>query len=197
MDNLVEWGVQFQNKLAQVCEDMCKEVNAYPKCSQCPEFVAPDSTPGVMTWDELLEHMDNLVERGQGELKGWRKQASALQESQHAVVQHKESEQACTAEDVKRRVQFQNKLAQVCEDMCKEVNAYPKCSQCPEFVAPDSTPGVMTWDKLLEHMDNLVEWGQGELKGWRKQASALQESQHAVVQHKESEQACTAEDLKR
>merc|ERR1712203_1166537 len=25
---------------------------------------------------------------------------------------------------------------------------------------PDSTPGVMTWEELLEHMDNLVAWGQ-------------------------------------
>merc|ERR1719330_1971259 len=60
--------------------------------------------------------------------------------------------------------------------MCKEVGAYPKCSQCANFVTPDATPGVMTWPELLEHMDNLVAWGQGELKSWRKAAagSALQ-----------------------
>merc|ERR1719389_116326 len=46
--------------------------------------------------------------------------------------------------------------------MCKELGAYPKC-QCPDFVQPDATPGVMTWDELLEHMDNLSEWGHGEL----------------------------------
>ena len=40
---------------------------------------------------------------------------------------------------------------------CSEVGAFPKCS-CPGFVAPDSTPGVMTWPELLEHMDNLSEW---------------------------------------
>merc|ERR1719330_2123706 len=95
------------------------------------------------------------------------------------------NEKSCMSEDLKRRVQLQNKLAGVCEDMCKEVDAYPKCSQCLNFVAPDSTPGVVTWAELLEHMDNLVEWGQGELKGWRKQASALQESKHAT-----SEKAC-------
>merc|ERR1719291_1331026 len=152
--------VQLQNKLAGVCEDMCKEVGAYPQCTQCVGFVAPDSTPGVMTWDELLEHMDNLVEWGAGQLKGWRKQASALQETAVSATS-----------DVQRRVQVQNKLAGVCEDMCKEVGAYPKCTQCPKFVAPDSTPGVMTWDELLEHMDNLVDWGQGQLKGWHQQAS--------------------------
>merc|ERR1711998_797564 len=108
--------VMMQNKLAGVCEDMCKEVGAYPKCTQCPKFVAPDSTPGVMTWPELLEHMDNLVAWGQGKLKGWRKQASALQKSD-------------VSSDMQIRVQVQNKLAGVCEDMCKEVGAYPKCTQ--------------------------------------------------------------------
>merc|ERR1719158_22740 len=112
----LEHRLKFQNKLAGVCEDMCKEVGAYPKCTQCPKFVAPDATPNVMTWDELLEHMDNLVEWGLGQLKGWRKQASALQKSVEVVTS-----------DVQRRMQVQNKLAGVCEDMCKEVGAYPKC----------------------------------------------------------------------
>merc|ERR1719504_306933 len=82
---------------------MCKEVGAYPQCAQCPGFVAPDATPGVMTWEELLEHMDNLVEWGQETIKGWKKTASALQ------VAH--GDKACASEDLKRRVQFQNKLA--------------------------------------------------------------------------------------
>jgi len=170
----------LQNKLAGVCVDMCKEVGAFPKCT-CPDFVAPDSTPGVMTWPELLEHMDNLSEWGHGEIKAWTKQASALQKS--AVT-----EQACLAEDSKVRAALQNKLAGVCVDMCKEVGAFPKCT-CPDFVAPDATPGVMTWPELLEHMDNLSEWGHGEIKAWTKQASALQKS--AVT-----EQACLSEDLK-
>merc|ERR1719463_24708 len=80
---------------------------------------------------------------------------------------------ACAKEDLQHRAQLQNKLAGVCEDMCKEVGAYPKCSGCPNFVQPDSTPGVMTWEELLEHMDNLAEWGRDQLKGWVKQASAL------------------------
>merc|ERR1711920_902671 len=99
----------------------------------------------------------------------------------------------------KHRSQVQSKLASVCEDMCKEVGAYPKCNQCANFVAPDATPGVMTWAELLEHMDNLVAWGQGELKSWRKTAagSALQ-LKHAplsAVEQKSavSEQACVAE----
>merc|ERR1712154_299880 len=104
---------RIQNKMASICEDMCKEINAYPKCAQCPE---------------LLEHMDNLVAWGNDQLKGWHQQASALQEAQRpklAVVQAKSSlsGQACASADAKNRVQFQNKLAAICEDMCKEINA--------------------------------------------------------------------------
>jgi len=214
MDNLVEWGqgeikgwhsqaakllqtdskscvandmthrLAVQNKLAGICEDMCKEVGAYPQCAQCPGFVAPDSTPGVMTWDELLEHMDNLVEWGQGEIKGWHSQAAKFIQVKGTVAS---TETACVAMDLKSRVSFQNKLAGICEDMCKEVGAYPQCAQCPGFVAPDSTPGVMTWDELLEHMDNLVEWGQGEIKGWHSQAAKFLQ---------EHEGSCLTNDLK-
>merc|ERR1719386_414120 len=99
---------------------------------------------------------------------------------------------SCTDADLKNRMQFQNKLASICEDMCKEVGAYPECSQCPAFVAPDSTPGVMTWPELLEHMDNLSEWGHGELKAWTKQASSLL-GVHA--EGAQSEKACLAEDI--
>merc|ERR1719203_1045836 len=157
--------MQLQNKLAGVCEDMCKEVGAYPKCSQCPSFVAPDSTPGVMTWEELLGHMDNLVAWGQGMIKSWHKEAAAL------VQKDAGGDKSCATMDTKHRVQLQNKLAGVCEDMCKEVGAYPNCAQCPSFVAPDSTPGVMTWEELLEHMDNLVAWGQGMIKNWHREAA--------------------------
>merc|ERR1719252_412283 len=56
--------------------------------------------------------------------------------------------------------------------MCKEIGAYPKCT-CPDFVAPDATPGVMTWEELLDHMDNLSDWGHGELKALKKRASSF------------------------
>ena len=172
MSTDMQHRVGMQNKLAGICEDMCKEVGAYPQCAQCPGFVAPDSTPGVMTWDELLEHMDNLVEWGQGEIKGWHSQAAKLIQEHHMEISFN-TEKGCLSADMNLRSQVQNKLAGICEDMCKEVGAYPQCAQCPGFVAPDSTPGVMTWDELLEHMDNLVEWGQGEIKGWHSQAAKL------------------------
>merc|ERR1719421_1314964 len=201
---------QVQAKLAGMCEDMCKEVGAYPNCAQCAGFVPPDPTPGVMTWEELLEHMDNLVDWGHDQLKSWRKQASALQvngkspaTSVFLHVTMKSDEKACEAMDLKHRTQVQSKLAGMCEDMCKEVGSYPNCSQCEGFVPPDSTPGVMTWEELLEHMDNLVDWGHDQLKAWTKQASALQvnpkSSAAMVFLHnavKSDEKACAAMDLK-
>jgi len=110
--------------------------------------------------------MDNLSEWGHGELKSWSATAGALVQKSAKGTQ---SEKACASEDITHRIKLQNKLAGVCVDMCKEVGAFPKCT-CPDFVAPDSTPGVMTWPELLEHMDNLSEWGHGELKGWAKVA---------------------------
>merc|ERR1719272_2893987 len=140
-----------------------------------------------MTWDELLEHMDNLVEWGQGEIKGWHSQAAKFLQT---------DSKSCVANDLKHRATVQNRLAGICEDMCKEVGAYPQCAQCPGFVAPDSTPGVMTWDELLEHMDNLVEWGQGEIKGWHSQAAKFLQTQHKTsVKAATAEKACVAEDM--
>merc|ERR1719216_619036 len=116
-------------------------------------------------------------------IKGWKKTASVLQIAK-----------GCATADLQHRMQVQNKLAGICEDMCKEVGAYPQCSQCPDFVAPDSTPGVMTWEELLTHMDNLVEWGEGMIKGWKKTASALQKSIHASLRPwlRKSQSACAA-----
>merc|ERR1719433_476122 len=135
-------------------------------------------------------------------IKGWKKTASALQKAAVvSFVSHSQGQTACAAEDLKHRAQVQNKLAGVCEDMCKEVGAYPKCSQCPEFVAPDATPGVMTWEELLAHMDNLEEWGQEMIKGWKKTASALQRSQTAAsasaARASQGHGVCAAQDLGR
>merc|ERR1719335_828222 len=111
--------------------------------------------------------MDNLSEWGHGQIKSW----SSWKSQASSFVQGGQSEKACLAADLKNRAQLQNKLAGVCVDMCKEVGAFPKCT-CPDFAPPDSTPGVMTWPELLEHMDNLSEWGHGEMKAWKEQASA-------------------------
>merc|ERR1712113_467370 len=119
-----------------------------------------------------------------GTLKAWRKQASVLELDRHQALAQKvvSSEQSCIKADLSNRMQVQNKLAGVCTEMCKEVDASAgMCKICPDFVKPDATPGVMTWPELLEHMDNLVAWGQDELKSWRGHASALQENKHVVL----------------
>merc|ERR1719194_354640 len=153
-----------------------------------------------MTWDELLEHMDNLSYWGHDMIKGWKKRASALQKAVTFDAKNlriSQDSKACAAEDLKHRAQLQNKLAGACEDMCKEVGAYPKCSNCPDFVQPDSTPGVMTWDELLEHMDNLSYWGHDMIKGWKKRASALQKTvafdKRLEIAH--DSKACATQDL--
>jgi len=181
----------FQNQLAQDCEDMCKNVGKYPDCNKCPGSVAPDSTPGVMTWDELREHLRNLSSWGQDTLKQWHSQAAMVQ-----TIKSGQGERACITADLKHRVEFQNTIVELCEDMCKNVGKYPNCD-CAGFVAPDSTPGVMTWDELREHMGNLVNWGHDTLKGWRQQASQLQKSKQTVSKSLQGEQACVAEDLTR
>merc|ERR1719491_2141636 len=186
---LLKRRAQLQNKIAGACLKMCKEVGAFPKCN-CPDFVEPDSTPGVMTWDELLEYMDKLVDWSGDTMRAWKKTASVLQTAQNKST---EGEAACATEDLKHRAQLQNKLAGICETMCKEVGAYPKCT-CPNFVEPDSTPGVMTWPELLEFMDNLAAWGRDSIKGWHKQASVLQTAQNKSTA---GEAACATEDLKR
>ena len=125
--------IEVQNKLAGVCEDMCKEVGAYPKCNQCPAFEAPDSTPGVQTWPELLEHMDNLVEWGQDELKGQRAQAAKFLQMQTSCVKQEKAVFALLAEK-------SYTMGDDCEAMCKRIGSYPNC-QCPGFGGQPASVG--------------------------------------------------------
>merc|ERR1719282_2167901 len=155
----------LQNMLAGECDKMCKEVGAYPNC-KCPDFVQPDSTPGVMTWDELLEFMDGLVSWSGDTIKSWKNTAAEIQMNASSI----DAEKSCEAQDRKARAFLQNKLAGECDKMCKEVGAYPKC-KCPDFVQPDSTPGVMTWDELLEYMDGVVSWSGDTIKSWKTTAA--------------------------
>jgi hypothetical protein len=50
------------------CVEMCKKMGQYPKC-QCADFEPPDSTPGVVTWDELYGMFDELKDSGRTMLK--------------------------------------------------------------------------------------------------------------------------------
>merc|ERR1719235_649821 len=56
-----------------VCVAICKATGAYPSCSGCSNFVPPDPTPGVMTWPEMFNRMDDLVDWGGDQLKQMRK----------------------------------------------------------------------------------------------------------------------------
>ena len=131
---------ELQNKVAGVCEDMCKEVGAYPMCTQCPDFVQPDSTPGVMTWPELLEHMDNLAGWGQDELKGWHSQARALLQMKTSCAKQEKAVLALLSEK-------SYSMGADCEAMCKKIGAFPNC-QCPGFggqaASSDDTRACMT-----------------------------------------------------
>jgi hypothetical protein len=156
----VQHRMQLQNKLAGFCEDMCKEVGSFPKC-QCPGFVAPDSTPGVMTWPELLEHMDNLGEWGNGQLK---ERTPRVCEGLRPAAYPPMRLDMCFGHAYGHADQFLiyahvtlslSVYVSYVSYVSKEVGSFPKC-QCPSFAAPDSMPDVLTSSKLLEHMCNLA-----------------------------------------
>merc|ERR1719362_1436192 len=112
-----------------------------------------------------------------------------------AVVAVSSGSKACVAEDSAARAMVQNRLAGVCEDMCKSVGSYPKNCQCPGYVdTSDSTPGLMTWDELLKHMSDLRAWD----KETRKSDASMSVLQHKarVMKAVQVSKACMSEDLK-
>merc|ERR1719226_60106 len=158
--------VAVQNKLADVCVDMCKELGAYPEKCTCPGYTdTTDKTLGVMTWDEVLKYMDDVSSNGHAAIKTWRGMAALQRKAR--TVRVAEVSKACMSEDLKHRVAVQNKLHDVCVDMCKELGAYPKKCTCPGYTdTTDKTPGVMTWDELLTYMDDVSSNGHAALKDW-------------------------------
>merc|ERR1719247_1896553 len=89
--------VAFSKKLAllaealdtsPMCMDMCKNVGACPvpagenvncNCFACSGFdkdAYAEANDGIMTWDELLEHMDGLAMKWRDAIKGWHKTAA-------------------------------------------------------------------------------------------------------------------------
>merc|ERR1719201_2771329 len=79
--------------------------------------------------------------------------AVGLHEGKSAI-----SLESCVAEDLAARAMIQNRLASICEDMCKSVGAYPKC-QCPSFTSPGagsgSASGDMEWPDLLKFIGDV------------------------------------------
>merc|ERR1719254_81411 len=99
----------------------------------------------------------------------WTKKYSAIQKAkttQSLVTVSK----ACLSQDLKHRAMVQNKLADVCIDMCKEVGAYPEKCPCPKYVAStDKTPNTVTWPELLDYMDQVEAQGAAAVKTWHAQ----------------------------
>ena len=78
-----------------------------------------------------------------------------------------EREQSCEAQVLAIRSTFQNKLADVCVDMCKELGAYPEKCTCPGYSdTTDKTHGVMTWDELLTYVADVSNNGHAAIKDW-------------------------------
>merc|ERR1719262_547243 len=97
----------------------------------------------------------------------WTKKYSAIQQAKHSHQMVSVSK-ACLAQDLKHRAMVQNKLADVCIDMCKEVGAYPEKCTCPGYTdTTDKTPNVVTWPELLDYMDQVEQQGEAALKAWR------------------------------
>jgi len=113
--------------------------------------------------DFLLENFDFRKAARAQETDALKNAKAVLQGANYSLIQRHTV--ASTVTDLDRRRMLQNKLHDACEDMCRELNQYPNC-QCPNFVQPDATPGVMTWDELFAKFDELKEQGREQLKQW-------------------------------
>merc|ERR1719321_549294 len=69
---LVKSVSKLMKSMDDACVEMCKNTGAYPNCA-CPKFEPPDSTPGVVTWDELYDTFDQLKDEGREMLKKYAK----------------------------------------------------------------------------------------------------------------------------
>merc|ERR1719410_1491703 len=111
------------------------------------------------------------------------------------VVALQEKSASCESEDLAVRSVLQNKLADVCIDMCKELGQYPEKCTCPGYTdTTDKTPGVMTWDELLKYMDDVSSNGHAAIKSWRGMAALQRKAR--TVRVAEVSKACMSEDLK-
>jgi len=145
---------------------MCKDVGSYPKC-ECPGYIdTTDKTPGLLTWDELLTYMSDLVAWGKETVKS-NVAMSALQHKAR-VLKAVQVSKACMSDDLKQRTVIQSKLHDMCVDMCKELGQFPEHCTCPGYTdTADKTPGVMTWDELLTFMGDVEAFSAKNLKAWK------------------------------
>jgi chromosome segregation ATPase len=73
---LLQAAHKLMKQVNDACTEMCKTTLKYPNC-QCPNFEPPDSTPGVVTWDELYDMFDSLKDEGREMLKHYTKVSAA------------------------------------------------------------------------------------------------------------------------
>merc|ERR1719498_891911 len=120
--------------------------------------------------------------------------ASALLRHEKASDADRAAERRCTEQDHQQRKALGKKLAALalkidespmCMQMCKDVGACPvpagkdvkcNCFACSGFDADSyasANDGVMTWDELLKHMDDLGMKWRDAIKGWHKTAAEL------------------------
>merc|ERR1719460_2582739 len=154
--------VLLQNKLGNMgipCENMCKEMGAYPKC-QCPGFAGMPASAddnracivkycqdptspcpndafvtcvkentqvsALLQWDSIMANLQNGTQSYMQMLSKFRAQNAQNNQKKCSRVKDR---------DLGVRVLLQEKIAALgipCENMCKEMGAYPKC-QCPGF----------------------------------------------------------------
>jgi len=92
---------------------------------------------------------------------------SALQHKAR-VIKAVQVSKACMTEDLKERAAVQNKLHDLCVDMCKELGQFPEKCTCKGYTdTTDKTPGVMTWDEVLTYMDDVEDFSAESIKSWK------------------------------
>jgi len=165
--------IRVHNKLAGICKDKCNTGDGRLSCMSCISFVSIKDSSGVLMWDELLQYMEALLLSENETLKFAHEHRASLNQTHHHLatisLHSKESSKACQATESMRKALFQQKLAGICVDMCKEIGRFPECRECKGYEPPKKEPGPdMPWDDLLDHMDNLSKWGHSQLKSWRK-----------------------------
>lgn len=65
-------------------------------------------------------------------------------------------------QDLSRRVELQNRLAELCKRQCLDIGAYPFCTECPPKVNP--MPAPLSWNELFARMQRLKSWGRPRLE---------------------------------
>eukprot|EP00928_Gymnodinium_smaydae_P012533 TRINITY_DN14542_c0_g1_i1.p1 TRINITY_DN14542_c0_g1~~TRINITY_DN14542_c0_g1_i1.p1 ORF type:complete len:280 (-),score=56.19 TRINITY_DN14542_c0_g1_i1:201-980(-) len=168
--------------LGEDCEKMCRDTGAYPKCKcpakeetasnaalpciakYCQDTFCPNSQfrscvessakLSTLQWGSLFETADALLGNVSDAGVGPRRRSMA------AIQKHAASAMtaSCLDQDRAHRALLQARLQAFgvsCEDMCRELGAYPNC-QCPGFQGQPSSDGDnrACMDKYCQDLEN-------------------------------------------